>query len=77
MVSIEDFQKFLGFDAKIEVNIAIRGRKRFKGRLRTVKDGNIAIEMKNEIFELSYQNIEKAKLLLSDELIAASEGLQK
>jgi len=77
LVKLEDFENFLGFDAKVETRKAVGGRKRFKGRLRTVKDGIVAIEVKNEVFELAYQDIEKAKLLLSDELIAASEGLLK
>jgi ribosome maturation factor RimP len=77
LVELEDFEKFLGFDAKVEISKAVDGRKRFKGRLRTVKEGIVTIESKNEVFELAYQDIEKAKLLLSDELIAASEGLLK
>ena len=77
LVELEDFEKFLGFDAKVEISKAVDGRKRFKGRLHTVKEGIVTIESKNEVFELAYQDIEKAKLLLSDELIAASEGLLK
>ena len=77
LFNLEDFEKFLGFHAKVDISKPIHGRKRFKGRLRSVKDGNITIEMKNEFFELAYQDIEKAQLLLSDELIAASRGLQK
>jgi ribosome maturation factor RimP len=77
LVSLEDFEKFLGFDAKIEISRAIGGRKRIKGRLQTVKGEIVTIEAKNKVFNLAYQDIEKAKLLLSDELIAASEGLPK
>ena len=77
LVSIEDFEKFLGFDAKVETSKAIGGQKRFKGRLRSVKEGIVTIETKNETIKLAYQNIFKAKLLLNDELIAASEGLLK
>ena len=67
----------VGFDAKVETSRAIDGRKRFKGRLLAVKEGKVTINTKNEVFELAYQDIDKAKLLLSDELIAASEGLLK
>jgi ribosome maturation factor RimP len=77
LVSLEDFEKFLGFDAKVETSRAIDGRKRFKGRLRSIKEGIITIESEHKVFGLAYQDIEKAKLLLSDELIAASEGLLK
>jgi hypothetical protein len=42
-----------------------------------VKEGIVTIDAQNQTFELAYQDIDKAKLLLSDELIAASEGLIK
>jgi len=77
LVRFEDFEKFSGFDAKIETSRAIDGRKRFKGRLASVKDGIVRIEIKDQVFDLAFQDIDKAKLLLSDELIAASEGQRK
>ena len=69
-----DFEKFVGFDAKIETSRAIDGRKRFKGRLAQASEGNVRIETKDQVFDLAFQDIDKAKLLLSDDLIAASEG---
>ena len=77
LVTIEDFKKFLGFDVKVETGESFGGRKRFKGRLRAVKEGVVTVEGNNEFFKLAYQDIHKAKLLLSDELIAAYEGLLK
>ncbi len=77
LVRLEDFEKFLGFDAKIETSRAVDGRKRFKGRLADVSDGNVRIETKDEVYDLAFNEISKAKLLLSDELIAASEGQRK
>lgn len=77
LVRLEDFEKFLGFDAKVETSRAIDGRKRFKGRLANVKEGIVTIEGKNEVFDVAFQDIDKAKLLLSDELIAASQSPTK
>jgi ribosome maturation factor RimP len=74
LVRFEDFEKFVGFDAKIETSRAIDGRKRFKGRLAQASEGNVRIETKDQVFDLAFQDIDKAKLLLSDDLIAASEG---
>ena len=77
LVRFEDFERFMGFEAKIETSRAIDGRKRFKGRLADVKDGVVRIETKDQVYDLAYQDIENAKLLLSDDLIAASEGQRK
>lgn len=77
LVRFEDFEKFVGFDAKIETSRAIDGRKRFKGRLAKTTDGTITIETADQVYDLKFQDIDKAKLLLSDELIAASEEQRK
>ncbi len=77
LVGIDDFEKFVGFDARIETDRAIDGRKRFKGRLAEVKDGVVRIETKDQVYDLAYQDIGSAKLLLSDDLIAAAEGQRK
>ena len=74
LVREEDFERYAGFDIKAQTGQTIDGRKRFKGRLKGIKEGIVSIEMDNTVFELPYQDIHKAKLLLSDELIAASQG---
>lgn len=77
LVRFEDYERFVGFDAKIETGLAIEGRKRFKGRLIKVSDGTITIETKDQVYDLKFQDVNKAKLLLSDELIAATEEQRK
>lgn len=73
LVRFEDFEMFTGFDAKIETSRAIDGRKRFKGRLADAKEGIVTIETGDAVFDLAFRDIDKAKLLLTDELIAASQ----
>lgn len=77
LVRLQDFEKFLGFDAKIETSRAIDGRKRFKGRLADIKNGMVSIQTKDKTYDLAYQDIDNAKLLLSDNLIAAAQGQRK
>jgi len=77
LVREEDFERYAGFEIKAQVGRSIDGRKRFRGRLKGIKDGMVSIEMENVTFELPYQDINKAKLLLTDDLIAASQGLEK
>lgn len=74
LVREEDFERFAGFEVKAQTGHPIEGRKRFKGRLKGIREGIVSIEMENTIFELPYQDIHKAKLLLTDDLIAASQG---
>ncbi len=74
LVREEDFERFAGFEIKAQTGQTIDGRKRFRGRLKGIKQGIVSIEMDNTVFKLPYQDIHKAKLLLTDDLIAASQG---
>ena len=74
LVREEDYERFAGFEIKAQTGQAVEGRKRFRGRLKGIKDGIVSVEMENTIFKLPYQDIHKAKLLLTDDLIAAAQG---
>ena len=74
----KDFETYAGFDAKIELAHAIDdgtgARKRYSGRLLGLDDDeNILIETEEgEHFALPFGDVQRAKLLLTDELIAAA-----
>ncbi len=73
LVRLDDFARFVGFDAKIETARPIDGRKRFSGRLDGVSAGRVHIDLGDgTVAALPYEDICEAKLVLTDELIAAS-----
>ena len=67
-----DFERWDGWIAKLETAELIGGRKRFKGELRGVQDGEILIEIEEGVIGLSFDMLVDAKLVLTDELIAES-----
>ena len=72
----KDFAKWEGFDAKIELGRpTLEGRKRFRGTLRGVSDEQVQLELDDApdspIVHLPVADIADAKLVLTDELIAA------
>lgn len=72
LVRLEDFARFAGFDAKIETARPVDGRKRFLGRLDGVNAGRVRIDLGDgKVAALPYEDIREAKLVLTDELIAA------
>jgi ribosome maturation factor RimP len=73
LVRPEDYDRFAGFDARIELDEPVDGRKRFKGKL-LGREGE-AVRMVAEAGEvrLPLAGITRAKLLLTDELIAFSQ----
>lgn len=72
----EHFARFAGYEAKIETNEIVDGRKRFKGRITALKEGDIiGFEMEDVNYNIPFEAVSKAKLILTDELMAeAAEG---
>lgn len=74
----KDFERWAGFEAKLEMRDAIDGRKRFRGLLQGFEDGEVLIEHQVEeggevqIIGLDFRNIAEAKLVMSDDLITES-----
>ena len=70
----KDFERYAGHEAKIETFEAIDGRKRFKGILKGVAADNVKIDSEGAEVALPLNQIAKAKLVLTDALIAAHEA---
>lgn len=75
LVKLADFERFAGFEARVELTAPLDGRRRFSGRLRGVKEGQVMVEVdQGQVAALPFEAIAKAKLLLTDDLIAAHSG---
>ncbi len=73
LTKLENFVRFAGFEAKIETDTEIEKRKRFKGRiLRVDENENIIFAMDEKEYSIPFDAVAKAKLLLTDELLAAA-----
>jgi ribosome maturation factor RimP len=73
LVRLGDFERFQGFQARIETTRPIDGRRRFKGRLKGVDGDSVRIEVDAGEVKLPHPDIQRAKLVLTDDLIAAFE----
>ena len=74
LTRLRDFERFAGFDARIDLAEPMEGRKRFSGPLKGVAPGErVLIEVEPEgLVELPFDRIARAKLLMTDALLAAS-----
>lgn len=74
LTRLKDFATFEGYDARLETNQAIDGRKRFKGVLAGVDGDEVLLNIedrgKTVTVGLNFDLLSDAKLLLTDELIA-------
>ncbi|MGE5538348.1 MAG: ribosome maturation factor RimP [Gemmatimonas sp.] len=72
LVKKADYERFAGFEARVETSEPVGGRKRFRGRLLGTAEDSVRLKLDTgEDVELPLARISKAKLVLTDELIAA------
>jgi ribosome maturation factor RimP len=72
-----DFDRFRGFEARVETELPIEGRRRFRGRLLGVVDDQLRLQLDEGEQAIPYEGIKKAKLVLNDELLAAAAAEQR
>lgn len=77
LTRLDDFTRFAGFEAKVELSAPVEGRKRFRGRIKGVAGERVLIETEDGEADVPFGRIQKAKLVLTDELLAAAakEGM--
>ena len=74
LVRLAHFERYAGFEARIEVSEMIDGQKRFRGHLVGVDGDNVLMEVDGDERAFPFSNIHRAKLIMTDELLAAAEG---
>jgi len=71
LTRLKDFERWAGFDAKIELQMQQDGRRRFRGQIVSVDGGSIAMAVDGDMIHIVHSDVAKAKLILTDALIAA------
>lgn len=66
-----DYERFAGFEARIETREPIDGRRRFRGHILGLDGDSVRIRLAEGEQTIALDAIKKAKLVLTDELIAA------
>ncbi len=78
LVRASDFERWSGYDVKIEMAVPVEGRKRYRGFIRGVENGAAVIELpdvkegNDAIVHLPLTDLGEARLVLTDELIRES-----
>lgn len=75
LVRPDDYRRFAGHEARLETRELIGRRRRFRGRLLGLEDDTVLIALSDEaddVARVPFAAIEKAKLVLTDELVEAS-----
>ncbi|NVJ98751.1 MAG: ribosome maturation factor RimP [Alphaproteobacteria bacterium] len=74
----KDFERWVGFEVKVELGMQMDGRRRFRGRMVSF-DGNMIVVDTDDEGEVSLEfgDVAKAKLILTDELLEAVQKQAK
>ncbi len=77
LVRPSDFEDWSGYEAKVELNELLDGRRRFRGILEGYEDGELRLEVEldqsgRQVLGLPLGLIAEARLVLTDELIRES-----
>ena len=73
LVRLDDYDRFRGFEARVELGSPVEGRKRFRGRLLGTAGEDIRLATEAGETRLPFGAIARAKLVITDDLISASE----
>jgi len=73
LVRRADYERFAGFEAKIELQRPLDGRRRFRGTLMGLDDDSVKLRIGDASVLLPLSAIARAKLVLNDALIAETQ----
>lgn len=68
----KDYERFAGFEARVEMKRLVDGRKKVRGQLLGLFDDKVALTVDGARVEISLADVSAAKLVLTDALIEAS-----
>ena len=74
LTALAHFERWEGFEAKIELDRLVEGRKRFRGLLAGIENDNVLMDLQGEedTALIPFEWIADSKLVMTDALVSAS-----
>ena len=69
LTRLKDFNKWRGYEVKLETTEMVNHQRRFKGEIYGVKGNNIILNINKSLTQINFKLIADAKLVLTDNLI--------
>ena len=73
LVRLNDYARFAGFEAQLETQRPLDGRRRFRGRIKGVEGESVRLDCGGEEAAVPFGEIRNASLVLTDDLIEAAQ----
>ena len=74
LTRLKDFVNYAGYETKVEMNKTVDNRKRYRGKLLGTDENLILMDVEGEVCKLNFADIQKAKLIMTDELVALANA---
>ncbi len=74
LTRLKDFVNYAGYETKVEMSEAVSQRRRYRGKLLGVEKELILMDVEGEVVKLNFTDIQKAKLVMTDDLVAAASA---
>ena len=72
LINAQDFAKYAGYEAKVELDEVFEGQRRFRGKIMGVKDEFVTLLVDKVEHRMEIAAMKRARLVLTDELIKAT-----
>jgi ribosome maturation factor RimP len=72
LVTLADYMRFAGCEARIETVRPIGGRRRFRGRLLGAEGETVRLAVEDAAVDVPFADIQRGKLVLTDALLTAA-----
>ena len=63
LFKVDQFEKFVGDEVKVQMRVPIEGKRRFKGVIESVSGETICLKKEEEILKLQHSEIDKASVV--------------
>ena len=77
LTRLGDYTRFAGYLARIDLVAPFEGRRRLKGELLGVVDGEVSMDVDGLEWRIGFDEIDKAKLVLTDEMLKQAQQAAK
>lgn len=77
LTKLAHFERWIGYDVKLETEEKIENRKRFKGKILKVVGQDIVLADDKEEYTIPFAAVSKAKLVVTDELWEEYQAAQE
>lgn len=74
LTRLKDFVNYAGYETKVEMDKTVDNRKRYRGKLLGVEDELILLDVEGDVYKLHFADIQKAKLVMTDDLVATASA---